>query len=102
MVAFVIQMPYLIGFYFSRQTLLQSKVGVFLYCLYNSRRWSEEAEDVEWPLTPELAGAIQKPLPRMEIWLCTVLDVVGNSKYQSKIHRKKVKHEYSIPHIDVP
>lgn len=84
MVEFVIQMLYLIGFYFSRQTLWQSKVVVVQVVLpfttADAGTPAEEAEDVEWPPTPELAAAIQKPLTWMQIWLCIILNVVSNSK----------------------
>lgn len=81
-------------------------MGFFFFCTAfttaDAGTLTQETEDVEWPLTAELAGAVQKSLPRMEIWLCTVLNVVGNNMYQSKIHLKKIKQGYSIPHIDIP
>lgn len=62
---------------------------------------TEEAEDVEWPLTSEVGGAIQKPLLKVEIQLCIVLNVVCNTMYQTHIYLKKVKPRYSVPHTDV-
>lgn len=85
--------------------LLQSKVvvggAVVPFTTADAGTPTEEAEDVEWPLTSEVGGAIQKPLPRVEIRLCIVLNVVGNSMYQTHIYLKKVKPRYSAPHTDV-
>lgn len=69
--------------------LLQSEVvvvgAVVPFTTADAGAAAEEAEDIEWPLTSEVGGATQKPLPRVEIRLCIVLNVVGNSMYQTNI-----------------
>lgn len=80
MVAFVIQTSYLIVFYFSRQILLQRKVWRYFNTALttaDSETLIQDSKDTEWPLTPGLMFRIQiqKSLPRVEIWLCTVMNV---------------------------